>query len=175
MSEVTTNPKGLIEVSLPGDTVGIRQLSLDDAQGYFALVDTNREHLSQFGDDTAAKYQTIEDVQGSIVNPEPNKFRFGIWDGDTLVGTNNLRVYDGGVAESGSWVATQFAGNHYAARARKPLLEFAFKQLGVETVVSKIAVGNEASRKSIEKSGYKFIGEQDDQWVFQLKKEDYVS
>lgn len=173
MNEMTSNPKALIEISLPGDTISIRQLSLEDVDTYFELVDSNRDHLSQFGDDTAGKYQTREDVKASMENPQPDKYRFGIWDEGVMVGTNNLRVYDGNIAESGSWVGAQFAGSHYAARARKLLLEFALRQLGVSKVVSKIAVGNEASRKSIERSGYKFIGEQDEQWIFEIERGDY--
>lgn len=172
MSEASTNPKDLIEISLPGDSVLIRELSLADAQAYFDLLNYDREHLSQFGDETAAKYQTVEDVEESIRNPKPNKFRFGIWDDDVMVGTNNLRVF-GSSGETGSWIGAEHTGHNYAARGRAPLLQFAFREIGLERVISFIAVGNEASKKSIENSGYSFVNEKGGYWLFEMRREDY--
>lgn len=172
MSEISITPKDLIEVSLPGDTVRIRELSLADAQSYFDLLDYDRAHLSQHGDNTADKYQTVDDVIESIRNPQPNKFRFGIWDDDVMVGTNNLRVFSRS-GETGSWIGAEHKGHNYAARGRAPLLKFAFEQLGLVKVTSLVRVGNEASRKSIENSGYTFVAQNGDLWIYEMGREDY--
>jgi hypothetical protein len=52
------------------DGVVLRQLIPEDSQPYFDLIEYDRAHLSQFDDDTAAKYKTVEDVLESIVNPK---------------------------------------------------------------------------------------------------------
>ena len=146
------------------DGIAIRELWLEDAPRYFELVDSNRTHLSQNhnGDpnSTADSYKSVEDVVDTILNPKnPNKKRFGIWVNGVMVGTNNLTPLEkSGQVESGSWVAEQYAGHHYAAKARELLKKIAFEKLGYRVLVSEIAVGNEASRKSIEKSGYKYKG-----------------
>lgn len=112
-------------------------------------------------DETAEKYQTVQDVIDSIEHPSnPKKLRFGIWDGNTMVGSNNLTPLDdhGYAVESGSWVGKKFIGHHYAARGRELLINLAFSQLSYQLIVSEIAVGNEASRKSVEKSGFQLKG-----------------
>ncbi len=163
------------EIKSPDDSVFIRRLNLEDAQRYFELIEYDRAHLSQHGDATAEKYQTVEDVIKSLENPNPNKYRFGIWDGDVMVGTNNLTRLDDSTVESGSWVGKQYVGRHYAARGRARLLDFAFHDLHASRVISKIAIGNEASKKSIEQSGYSFVGTEADQWIYEISKEDYGS
>ncbi len=177
MSEGTGTP-ARIEVTTPNDTVAIRQLVPEDAESYFGLIEFDRAHLSQSyhgeePDGTAQKYLTVEAVLESIVHPDPDKHRFGIWDGDTMVGTSNLTIVNATTAESGSWVGAEHKGHHYAARARSLLLEFAFNNLGLERVLSFVHVGNEASRKSVEKTGYELTGEEDGQWVFMYEREQW--
>lgn len=165
-------PPTQIELEGP-DGVAIRQLIPEDAQGYFDLIDYDRTHLSQFGDSTAEKYQSVEDVLESIVNPSnPEKKRFGIWVDGVMVGTNNLTPLADGRVESGSWIGAKHKGHHYAAKARQLLVDIAFKHLGYQEVVSKIKVGNEVSRKSVEKGGFRFVEEKDGEWFYTLKSGD---
>lgn len=164
------DPKERIILTTPDDTVQLRQLIPDDAEPYFALVEYDRAHLSQHGDTTAQKYQTVEDVTDSIVHPSnPQKYRFGIWDGDTMVGSDNLTPTDDNRAELGSWVGKQHTGNRYAARARVMLVDFAFGTLGLDEVFCSVTVGNEPSRRSVEGSGFALREEKDGQWVYVLK------
>jgi len=169
----------------------LKQFVSDDAPAIFALIEYDRTHLSQDhngdSDDTAEKYQTVDDVKESIMHPkDPRKLRFGIWDGATVVGSNNLTPLDkeGRAVESGSWIGKEHTGNNYAARARELLIELAFERLGYKLIVSEIAVGNEASRKSVEKSGYAYKGivqKPDkqrvlhDYWHYELSREDFES
>lgn len=164
-----------IVITSPHDTVQLKQLVLADAPLYFALIEADRAHLSQqYGKHThgtARKYQTLADVEESILHPEnPSRLRFGIWDGDTMVGSNNL-VPDGeGRAELGSWVGKEYLGHRYAARGRQLLTGFAFGQLGLEEVHCDVAVGNEASRASVESSGFAYSGVEDDYCVYTLHR-----
>ncbi len=152
------------------DTVVLKQLIPADADPYFDLIEADRAHLSQHGDKTAAKYKTVDDVRDSIVTPkDSSKLRFGIWDGNVMVGSNNLTPTEDGQAELGSWVGSEFIGQRYAGRARKLLVEYAFDQLGLKEVFCMITIGNEASRRSVERSGFTYAGEEDGQWKYVLE------
>ncbi len=152
------------------DSVTLRQLIPEDAENYFQLVDSDRAHLSQFEDTTASKYPTVESVRESIIHPgNPNKYRFGIWDGDVMVGSDNLTPVEPNRGELGSWIAREYTGRRYAGRARKLLVDFAFNQLHLDEVFCEITTGNEASRKSVERSGFTFAGEHDGKWIYILK------
>jgi RimJ/RimL family protein N-acetyltransferase len=146
------------------DGVAIRQIILDDAPALLALIEYDRAHLSQNHggniDGTADKYQTLEDLQRSISEGDPAVFRFGIWSKDNLVGYIKLTPdpKEPGSAESGSWVGAQHKGHHFAARARNLMVELAFNDLGFTKVFSDIAVDNDASRRSVEKSGFEYKG-----------------
>lgn len=155
------------------DSVELKQFVPEDAEEMFRLIDFDRQHLSQFEDDTAIKYQTVEDARDSIIYPKsPCKFRFGVWDKDAMVGSINLTMLSIDHAESGSWIGKAHLGNNYAFRARQLLTEFGFNQLHINKIVSKIAVGNIASRKSVEKSGYSHTGKVEEdgsqKWLFAL-------
>lgn len=155
------------------DTLELKQLISEDALDYFALVDADRSHLSQHGDVTASKYPTPESVQASIINPVPGQYRFGVWDGK-MVGLMKLKPLEEGIFETGSWISSYQKGNGYAMRARSLALDFAFSTLKTHKVISKIVIGNDASRKSIEKSGYRYVGETSDgEWLYELSKDEY--
>lgn len=146
------------------ETIRLMQLVPDDAQAYFDLIAYDPDHLRQHGDATADKYPDVESVRKSIEGPSnPAKLRFGIWDGATMVGSNNLTPQGSGVAELGSWIGKQYIGRGYAGQGRKLLIDFAFNTLGLREVYSDIVVGNEASRRSVEKSGFTYVGEIDDE------------
>jgi len=158
-----------------GETVRLLQLVPDDAQSYYDLIAYDPDHLRQHGEPTADKYPNVESVRRSIEHPtNPHKYRFGIWDDSVMIGSNNITLEEEGRAELGSWVGKQYIGRGYAGRGRNLLVDFAFKTLGLREVHCDIAVGNEASRRSVEKSGFVFIGEVADdmgerKWRYVLK------
>jgi len=165
------------------DTIVLKQLIPEDAENLFQLVDADRAHLSQHGDTTAEKYRTAESVRDSIVHPDPKKpgkIRFGIWDGEIMVGSINLTPLGNDRVESGSWVGKAHTGYNYAARARGLLIDFAFDQLHAKEIVSKIIIGNEPSRRSVKRSGYLYSGMEYDkdskqwQWIY-IKRKDTTS
>lgn len=165
-------------IVLSDGTVRLMQLTAADAPAYFELIAFDPDHLRQHGDETADKYPDVASVQESIEHPKnPAKYRFGIWDGDVMVGSDNLTPEGDGKAELGSWVGKQHIGRGYAGRGRELLVDFAFSTLGLNEVHCDIVVGNEASRRSVEKSGFQFAGEFTDdegerKWRYVLKRED---
>jgi ribosomal-protein-serine acetyltransferase len=160
MSETAFPESGRIVLERAGNPVQLKQLVPEDAQAYFDLISYNPDHLRQYGDTTADKYPDVAAVRRSIEQPaDPNKYRFGIWDGDTMVGSDNIRVKEDGKAELGSWVSAQYIGRGYAGYGRELLIDFAFNGLGLDEVYCDITVGNTSSRRSVEKSGFGYVGQ----------------
>lgn len=159
MSEVLT-------LATENETVVLRQLTLEDAPAYFGAVDNNREHLSQFGDGTAAKYPDLASVEASITNPSnPDKLRFGVWDDTTFVGSINLTPDEEG-AEIGYWVDGRYGGKGYATLATKALAGFAKGKY--PRVFADVVEGNTGSSRVLEKSGFKQTAKKAGKLIFEL-------
>ncbi len=153
MSEQVGRPN---RIEIQGqDSLVLKQLIEADAPRYFDLIDFDREHLSQFGDETTDKYQTVEDVTESIRNPKPDRLRFGIWDGEAMVGSINSTLVGENAAEIGYWVGAEYLRRGYASRALAELSRYEFERQGMERLVAFVVVGNVASRGVLEKSGYR--------------------
>lgn len=167
MSETINEAPERIILRDPETGLEIRQLIEDDAQLYFDLVDYDRPHLSQFGDETAQKYSSVSDVARSILQPaNPAKYRFGIWDENTMVGSINLTPQPDDQVEIGWWVGKQHTGRGYAQRAARLLIEYALEELQAKKVVAFIKNGNEASRKTAEAAGLKLGYEDEYEWIY---------
>ncbi|KKR66991.1 MAG: GCN5-related N-acetyltransferase [Microgenomates group bacterium GW2011_GWA2_40_6] len=158
------------------DSVELRQLVPEDAEEYFSLVDLSRNDQPQFRGPISEKYLTVEAVRESITKPRNScKFRFGIWDNGVMVGSNNLTPLGENRAEIGDWVAKKHLGHNYAVRAGVLLVDFAFNQLQLDELIGLIDVGNNASRRTAEKSGFKLVETFKDKdsgvlkWKFVLK------
>ena len=161
-------------IKTSADTIVLKQLIHENAKDYFDLVNFDRQHLSQFGDTTADKYPTLESVMNSIVNPSnPRKLRQGIWYENIMVGSVNLTPKENNSAELGVWIGKQYIGHKYASRALKLLTEYAFKTLGYKLLFGIITIGNEASRKSIEKIGFKLTNTSEESWTYSLYSSEF--
>src|SRR5581483_4570218 len=98
-------------LEIKGDNnFALRQLVLEDAQRYFDLIDADRTHFKYGQEMTPKKYQTVEDVQRSLEDPVQNRMRFGIWDGETMVGSINLTQNRPNAGEVGYWVGAEYKG-----------------------------------------------------------------
>ncbi len=151
------------------NTVGIKPLTLDDAEQYFKLIQFDPEHLRQFGDVTADKYPDIQSVEHGIINQPDTTHRFGIWTEDkdnVMVGLVKLEELRQGCYEAGYWVGKEFVGNGYARQALTEIDDYAFNSLEAKQVEAHVVVGNVASRKTLEAAGYEFAYEQDGLWIF---------
>lgn len=178
--DILSQPTPLV-IEIPEHGITLRELTLQDVPLLFDLVDYDPDHLRQFGDDIAEKYASIEKIEASILTPEnAAKTRFGIWVDDTLVGRINIEPIQTGVsAEVGYFVGKKYIGNNYAATALKALCDYAFTSLGYQVLEAHIAVGNEASRKAVEKCGFDLMtilriedksGEERDYLIFRRNK-----
>ena len=153
------------------DPVILRQLTIEDAPAYFEAVDANRNHLSQFGDETAAKYPNLESVEESFLNPSnPAKLRLGIWDSNTFVGSANLTPgEDGKSAEIGYWLDDRHTGKGYATVATRALAAHA-RQQRFHRVFANVTVGNEASASVLKRAGFVQTAQRAGSLAFELAK-----
>ncbi len=148
----------------------LRQLTVEDASAYFAAVDANRDHLSQFGDETATKYPDLQSVVNSITNPSnPDKIRMGIWDGDTFVGSANLTPdEDGQATELGYWLDSRHTGKGYATLATAALSKYAASRF--HRVYAEVVEGNEASSRVLMRSGFEQTAKEAGRLIFELEQ-----
>lgn len=123
-------------VFIPTDREGVvlRQFKPDDAPPISGLINRSREHLSQWGDDTAAKYPTVDAVIASIEHPpNPLRLRLGIWHRDPetltrkLVGSINLTPVRPGWGNVGYWVGAPFTRQGYASCALRALIAYVLR------------------------------------------------
>lgn len=165
-----------LTLSTEREAVVLRQLTLDDAEAYFNLIDTNREHLSQFGDDTSEKYPDLFSVEASMLDPKKSlQIRMGIWDGETFVGTVNLRPDSSEeTAELGYLLGENFQGNGYATLAASALAAYGkekFGQVFAEVAVEEAENGtkvNEKSARVLERAGFRLTSKKVGSLVFTL-------
>lgn len=151
----------------------LRQLRPEHALDYFEAVDANREHLSQFDDDTATKYPDLESVKASIDKPyDRDKLRFGIWASNIFVGSINVRPVINGRdpsnsrAEIGYWLDSRYTGQGYATIALRAVSSYAAHHIGKPC--AQVTKGNEASIAVLERAGFTHIRDYDDKHIYQL-------
>src|SRR5205085_1508422 len=135
-------------------------------------------HLSQFGDPTYAKYPDLSSVERSILEPRnPDRLRFGIWDGGLLVGSLNLTPrekpvrYDprgegSGSAVIGYWLGAEFQRHGYMREALTVLTDYSEKELGYRRTYAAAHSENRPSNNVLDYSGYTRIGESQDLNVY---------
>lgn len=163
MSELVTQPSRT-EIEGP-EGITLKQLIPEDALSYFNLIKYKSDHLRQYGDRTADKYPTVDSVRQSIESPKPDRWRFGIWSGETMVGSINLdTVEDSTRPEVGYWIGAEHIGHGYAGRAVRTIIPFAFGLPGAERLFAQVHRDNVASRKTLEKCGF-ILTDDDGLWV----------
>jgi RimJ/RimL family protein N-acetyltransferase len=88
-----------------------------------------------------------------------NAFIFAMKYNNTFVGACGLHnVTDDSGPELGYWVGKQYWGNGYATRATQLLIRFGFEQLHLSRIHAHAIESNSASRRVLEKSGFRFLG-----------------
>jgi [ribosomal protein S5]-alanine N-acetyltransferase len=148
----------------------LRQLIPDDAQRYFDLIDADRGHFKYGEEITPNKYPTAESVRLSIEDGGKSKKRFGIWNGDEMVGSINLQQNRPGTGEVGYWIGSQYKGHGYAKHATELLAGYAFDELGLQRLTAWVASENLPSVKTLEKVGFRRMTNSGPQIFYELTK-----
>ncbi len=76
-----------------------------------------------------------------------------------VVTLNGLNLQKKEVATIDYWIGVPFWGKGIATKAVSFAIEYAFKHLGIQKIGSGCLKRNTASRRVLEKNGFKFIGE----------------
>ena len=152
-------PQSPIEIKSSDGEVVLRQFTVKDSQEIFELIDRNRTHLSQFGDDTAGKYPTLETVQESIEHPKnPKRLRFAIRNRQgQFAGSINITPDEKKpeTAEIGYYLGSEFQKKGHAGRAVEILTAYGFDILDYKTIYGDVAQGNTASINVLLRAGFK--------------------
>ena len=153
----------IFEPVLSGEKVTIQKFSMSDATDIFGLIDRNRDHLSQYEEETAIKYPTLRSVVESLANPKPRRRRYAIRNGDGMyVGTINMQTHQNNshIAEIGYYLGSEFQGNGYMVDAARTLTDHAFRDLDVHLMYGLVHPDNIGSQRVLERSGYTYTRKQ---------------
>jgi len=169
MGDQELPPRGeRIEIDGP-DGLAIRQLIPDDDQAYFDALHHDPGRFQHGEEATLRKYPTVESVRASIEDPDPNRLRFGIWDGGKMVGTINLQFNRPRSAELGVW--SGYGGHGYSERSARLLIPHAFENFDLDKLTAWAATENTGSRKILEKLGFTQMTEGQGQVFYELPRD----
>ena len=86
-------------------------------------------------------------------------YAFAITQGQALLGVVSLNcmLRHPNTAELGYWIGVPFWGNGYATEAAQAVLDYAFKEIGLERVIGKFLRRNPASGRVLQKLGMKHV------------------
>jgi len=126
-------------------------LTIDYARSMFKLISSNQEFLSQHGEQTGSKYNSVEQFAQSIENPRnSHRERYSILTHGILAGSINLTPLNesGSVMEVGYWVGEEFARQGIASNSARMLSDQALERKDVEKVFGFTHPENHSSRKT---------------------------
>lgn len=145
---------------LPVDKhVHLRQLTLEDANELFALVDSNRDYLSpwlEWVDDTKSPNDSV----GFITSVQEKRYKgseyqWGIvLDGDIVGHAGLMHLSDSQKPEIGYWVAKTAAGQGLTTKVAQAITMFGIEQLDLEEIIIRAEPENTGSNRVAEKLGY---------------------
>lgn len=141
-----------------GNGVVLREITVADSEEMFALIDSSREHLSQYGEDTASKYPTLQSVIDRNSTQASTEKRFGIRDQEKMVGF--IKVTDKGLPgwEMGYWMGADFAGKGYMTKATRALTDFTYSKIRAQRIFATVHRDNFPSRTVLERTGFVYDG-----------------
>ena len=102
-----------------------------------------------------------EDWIASVQNPGANgetAFLITAKGDNAILGAAGLTVSECGEAEIGYWIGEPFWGGGLATEAAQAIIDHAFNELGAERIFACCQAANDASRKVLEKCGFKHSG-----------------
>ncbi len=145
------------QVVIAGSKVTLSKFAVSDAVEIFNLIDSNREHLSQYEEETAGKYPTLKKVVESLVRPNNRRHRYAIRDeAGGYVGTINLETHQNNshIAEVGYYLGFEHQGHGYMVDAVNTLTAHAFNDMDIRLMYGLVHPDNIGSQKVLERAGY---------------------
>jgi RimJ/RimL family protein N-acetyltransferase len=145
-----------IPTERPG--VVLQRFTVSDAEALFEAVDSDRAHVSQFGEPTGSReaYTTVASTRESIRLPKNlRQLHMGIWNHERLVGSMRLTPQeDAKGAEVGYWLRGDATKRGYATIALKALAQYSFTELGYAYLVAAARHDNLDSQAVLQRAGF---------------------
>jgi RimJ/RimL family protein N-acetyltransferase len=152
-------PRRLVALDLAGELVRLRPHATTDAEPAFALIAGQDEILRWLvWEGPSAPAELAEHYQRWCVEGDGGPdLRLAMEDraSGALVGSLSLR-FDGhaGQGDLGYWVGRAFQNRGYAREALALAAHAAFRHLGASSLYAWVFVGNQASRRVLERTGF---------------------
>src|SRR4051812_10626135 len=90
--------------------VTLRELTTDDIDAYYNLIDRNRVHLNQHGNYQFEHDADAEAIRSYFEDPWDTNVRLGIWSDAELIGRVDLNPIDPPKWVLGYWIDESFTG-----------------------------------------------------------------
>jgi RimJ/RimL family protein N-acetyltransferase len=151
-------------VNLPTRLIGVelRELTVDDADRYYELLQENRTHLTRFGNYAEEVNQTLDEVHEYFVCPTDENYRYGIWAEEALVGRVDLNPVDPPNYVIGFWLAAPAIGRGYATAACAAIIQYGRNELGATDIWGGVTHGNVKSVAVLTRLGFAKVADFDD-------------
>ncbi len=139
------------------------QPTLDIAENLFALVDSDREHLSEFLEFIDATKEIADEhtfLKMKLIGEANGEDRlFLIYYDEQLAGTIDLHFIDqkNKKAEIGYWLHSKFANKGIASKTVLKICDIAFEDLNLNKLTIIADTENIASNKVAQKCGFIFV------------------
>ena len=150
-------------IPIDGD-IELRLLMKGHANKLFALTARNRDHLRQWlpwVDRTRTPIDTMKFIGEGLDQLRRNDgFHAGIWYRGDLVGVIGYHYWNWtvGRTEIGYWLTASHQGKGIVTRSCRALVDYAFRNLGLNRIEIRTAVGNARSRAVAERLGFAYEG-----------------
>lgn len=150
-----TLDRGAIQTDVSGLTV--RELGPGDAENFYALVQSNRAHLTAFGDFKDEVAAPLEKWMSEFAtDPDAGK-RLGIFLHRTLIGRVDLIAVAPPRYSLGYWLAKGATGRGYAKAALQSVTTVARCELGATDIYAGVTHGNVRSEALLKRLGFSHV------------------
>jgi len=138
--------------------VRLSRLDVSDAVELFSLIETNREHFSEFGDITIGRVKDRDELLEKIKHTtNPGKVQYKISTVENkLIGVVSLNPDPSNFAygEISYYLGKEHTRKGYMSRAVNSLVDYAFSHLGFRTIYGIVFEDNTASVNILKRSGF---------------------
>jgi RimJ/RimL family protein N-acetyltransferase len=143
----------------------LRELNVSEAAAYYALLDRNRAHLTQFGNYQAEGKATLAWVKRSLKRPAAG-LRFGLWYSGELVGRIELAAWAQHRFTLAYWLGSEHVGRGLMTHALTRLMQHGRESFGATAFFAGVTHGNSRSAAVLRGLGYEIAIDHCDHTVF---------
>ncbi|MEO7034613.1 MAG: GNAT family protein [Polyangiaceae bacterium] len=143
----------------------LRELRPSDASAYYAVLDRNRVHLTQFGNYRAEGRATAAWVRRSLARRSVG-LRFGLWYSGELVGRIELARWARQRFTLAYWLDREHVGHGLMTQALSRLMQHGRESFGASAFFAGVTHGNARSAALLRGLGYSVAVYHSDHSVF---------